>query len=134
MKEFGLRDSGTRESFDSGMVRDTEDGKADYTLVFDGPMLRRWAEHMTKGAKKYERRNWMKAAGVEELERFKRSLLRHIAAYLAGERDEDHLAAAMFNINGIAYVEEKLTASLDDADDLPFAITATHLKSRAAAG
>jgi hypothetical protein len=52
---FVVKDSGAREEFDSGMVRDTEDGKPDFTLIRKGPMFRRWAEHMTKGAKKYAR-------------------------------------------------------------------------------
>lgn len=90
------------------MVRDTEDGKIDYSLIFDGPMLDRWAEHMTKGAKKYSARNWMKAAGQEEYERFKRSFLRHMHQYLRGDLDEDHAAAMIFNLNGMEHVKEKL--------------------------
>jgi hypothetical protein len=61
--EFITKDSGVRESFDSGMVRDTAEGKADYSLVYDGPMLTRWAELLTRGAKKYAPRNWMLATG-----------------------------------------------------------------------
>lgn len=104
---FTIKDSGARAQFDSGMVRDTEDNKVDYSLIFDGPMLTRWAEHLTKGAKKYAPRNWMQARGQEEYDRFKRSLLRHLVAYLAGERDEDHAAAIIFNINGMEYVRDQ---------------------------
>jgi dATP/dGTP diphosphohydrolase len=86
------------------MVRDTEADKLDYSLIFDGPMLKRWAAHLTKGAQKYSPRNWMKASGEAELERFKRSFLRHAVAYLDGETDEDHAAAIIFNINGMEYV------------------------------
>jgi hypothetical protein len=93
------------------MVRDTEDGKTDYTLILDGPMFDRWAEHMTKGAKKYARRNWMQATGEAELERFERSALRHFLQWLRGDRDEDHAAAVIFNINGAEYVRER---SMDD--------------------
>jgi Domain of unknown function (DUF5664) len=103
-----VKDSGTRESFDSGMVRDTEEGKTDYTLVFDGPMFKRWAEHLTKGAVKYAPRNWMQASSKTELERFKRSFLRHAVAYLNGDVDEDHAAAMVFNINGMEYVKDQL--------------------------
>ena len=106
--EFVVKDSGARESFDSGMVRDTEDGKLDYSLVLDGPMFKRWAAHLTKGAQKYAPRNWMKAAGEDEYDRFKRSFLRHAVAYLEGARDEDHAAAMFFNINGMEYVREKM--------------------------
>jgi hypothetical protein len=87
------------------MVRDVEDDKIDYTLVLDGPMFVRWAEHLTKGARKYAARNWMKARGDEELTRFKRSALRHFLQWYWGHRDEDHASAVFFNINGAEYVE-----------------------------
>lgn len=89
------------------MVRDTEEGKIDYSLVLDGPMFKRWAAHLTKGAQKYAPRNWMKATGEPEFDRFKRSFLRHAIAYLDGERDEDHAAAIIFNVNGMEYVREQ---------------------------
>lgn len=117
--EFTIKDSGARESFDSGMVRDTEDGKLDYSLVFDGPMFKRWAAHLTKGAKKYAPRNWMKASGEAEYERFKRSFLRHMVAYFDGEVDEDHAAAMMFNLNGMEYVKGKPSESWSVATTLP---------------
>ena len=69
MSDFTVKDSGARQQFESGMVRDITDGKTDYALVLDGPMFERWAVHLTKGAVKYEKRNWMKASGAEELER-----------------------------------------------------------------
>jgi hypothetical protein len=117
LSEFAIKDSGKRESFDSGMVRDTEDGKLDYSLVLDGPMFKRWAAHLTKGAAKYAPRNWMKAAGQDEYDRFKRSFLRHMVAYLDGQRDEDHAAAMVFNINGMEYVREQLEEGPDVHDD-----------------
>ena len=91
----------------SGMVRDITEGKTDYTLIMDGPMFDRWAVHLTKGAKKYAKRNWMKANGDAEYERFKESALRHFIQWFRGERDEDHAAAVFFNINGAEYLEEK---------------------------
>ncbi len=108
MSEFTVKDSGERQQFESGMVRDVEEGKVDYSLIFDGPMLERWAAHMTKGAKKYSARNWMKATGEAELERFKRSALRHLIQWLRGDTDEDHAAAVMFNLNGCEFVKEVL--------------------------
>lgn len=110
-----MKDSGKRESFDSGMVRDTTEGKIDYSLVLDGPMFKRWAIHLTKGAIKYAKRNWMKANGPEERDRFKESALRHFIAWYYGERDEDHAAAVIFNINGAEYVEDKLAAEIPTA-------------------
>lgn len=102
---MAILDSGERQSFESGMVRDTCDDKVNYLLVFDGPMLDRWAEHMTGGAKKYDKRNWMKAAGPEEYERFRESATRHFRKWLAGETDEDHASGVFFNINGAEYVK-----------------------------
>lgn len=107
-EEFVIKDSGKREQFSSGMVRDISGNKTDYTLILDGPMFERWAIHLTNGAKKYAKRNWMKAAGEEEYNRFKESALRHLIQWFHGERDEDHAAAVFFNINGAEYVKEKM--------------------------
>ncbi len=115
MSEFEVKDSGERQSFAGGMVRDIEEGKTDYTLILDGPMLERWAEHLTKGAVKYAARNWMLATADEEA-RFKRSALRHMLQWLKGERDEDHAAAVYFNINGAEYAREQLP-TFDEAVD-----------------
>ncbi len=110
---FQVKDSGKRQSFDGGMVRDTQEGKIDWWRVYVGPMLKRWAIHVTKGATKYPDvtvgvPNWTLAAGPEELHRFKASAARHFAQWLADETDEDHGAAVMFNINGAEFVKEKL--------------------------
>lgn len=105
---FIVKDSGERKEFASGMKRDVTEGKIDYTLVFDGPMLERLAVHLTKGAKKYDARNWMKAAGEEEMNRFRESAVRHFVQWMRGDTDEDHAAAVMFNINGYEYVRGRL--------------------------
>jgi hypothetical protein len=47
---FIVKDSGKRELFDSGMQRDTTEGKRLWHLVMDGPMLPRWADQLTKRA------------------------------------------------------------------------------------
>lgn len=120
---FEVKDSGERTSFSSGMVRDVATGKIDYSLALDGPMFQRWAEHLTKGAVKYEKRNWMRAAGDEEYQRFRESALRHFIQWFRGDVDEDHAAAVLFNINGAEYVKEKREGeSVWDPDetDLPF--------------
>lgn len=102
-----MKDSGQRQEFESGMVRDVATDKIDYSLVLDGPMFERWAVHLTKGAKKYSARNWMLAAGQEEYDRFRQSALRHFLQWYRSETDEDHAAAVYFNINGAEYVKEK---------------------------
>jgi hypothetical protein len=90
------------------MVRDTTEGKTDFSLVLDGPMFKRWAVHLTKGAVKYAKRNWMKARGQAELDRFRESALRHFLQWYDGETDEDHASAVFFNINGAEYVKEQM--------------------------
>ena len=105
---FVVKDSGKREEFPSGMRRDTEDGKLDYTFLFDGPMADRYCDHMGKGAVKYGRNNWMNACSPEELERFKRSALRHMRRWLRGDIDEDHAMGILFNVNAALFVEERL--------------------------
>ncbi len=105
---FEVKDSGQRHEFASGMKRDVEDNKTLYHLVLDGPMFERWAEHLTKGAKKYDEGNWLKAEGAAELKRFRKSAMRHFIQWMRGDRDEDHAAAVMFNMNGAEYVKEKM--------------------------
>ena len=107
-KQFQVKDSGKRIQFDSGMVRDTTEGKTDYSLILDGPMFKRFAIHLTKGAVKYSKRNWMKASGQAELDRFRESAVRHFLQWYWGDIDEDHAAAVWFNINCAEYVKEKL--------------------------
>lgn len=112
---FEIKDSGKREEFSSGMVRDTGD-KPRYLRIFTGPMAQRWAEHLHKGSKKYPDvspgvPNWTLAAGEAELQRFKESALDHMVKWLQGLTDEDHGAGVFFNINGAEYVKEKLSRS-----------------------
>lgn len=105
--KYEVKDSGERQEYPSGMVRDTQDGKPRYCLV-DRSMLTRWAAHMTKGAVKYGKENWRLAEGEEELDRFKESAFRHLVQWLDGEDDEDHAAAVFFNVAAAEMVKEKL--------------------------
>lgn len=114
---FVIKDSGKRQEFASGMSRDSQDGKVDYTAVFNGPMLSRWAEHLTKGAVAHPDEapgepNWMLADGNEEYVRFRKSAVRHFIQWFLGQADEDHAAAAFFNVNGAEYVKDKMAAQL----------------------
>lgn len=96
-------------TYPSGMQRGSSAGKINYLLVRDGPMLRRWAAHLTKGADNHAARNWMLASGSEELERFKESACRHFEQWLGGDKTEDHAAALFFNVNGAEYVQRRLS-------------------------
>lgn len=54
MSDFIVKDSGKRQEYDSGMVRDTQEDKPNYNLI-DKDFLLRLANHLTKGAIKYGR-------------------------------------------------------------------------------
>lgn len=103
---FETKDTGERTTFAGGMQREPTD-KEDWTLVLDGPMLLRWVQLLTRGARKYSPRNWTLAldatsrgARCAVKTRYRQSALRHMMQWAGGERDEDHAAAVMFNLNG----------------------------------
>ena len=107
--ENNLHDSGERKIFAGGYAKDPAKGElVDYTLVFDGPMFERWALHLARGAKKYAKRNWMKAEDAAAMAQFKESAARHFVQWLRGDTDEDHASAMFFNVNCYEYVKEKL--------------------------
>jgi hypothetical protein len=112
--EFQTKDSGERQEFSTGMVRDVSTNKARYDLV-DEPMLTRWAELMGRGAVKYGENNWRKAATEQELNRFKESAFRHFMQWFKGQTDEDHGAAVFFNIAGAEMVKNKLVVEANAA-------------------
>lgn len=111
---YATKDSGARESFDSGMVRDTNAGKPRFDLLipkgvsFEDLYLTRVARLYERGAQKYEPRNWEKATSQEELDRAYESAFRHFMQWFAGETDEDHAAAVFFNINEAETIKAKL--------------------------
>jgi len=111
---FETKDSGERQEFEGGMVRDTREGKARFDLLiplgipYKDQMLTRYAELLMRGATKYGERNWEKAAGSEELNRAKDSAFRHFMQWFCGEDDEDHAAAVFFNITEVEYVKTRL--------------------------
>ena len=113
-RSYAIKDSGKRESFKGGMVRDTAEGKTNFALIFDGPMYDRWAEHLTKGAKKYEKRNWLKGANgsLEEVEKvFDRAIestARHFRQWMKGDVDEDHAAAVFFGVNQVEFLKDTM--------------------------
>lgn len=116
--DYVTKDSGQRVEFVTGSVRDLDAGKPDWTLLPLDALKRVTALYM-RGAQKYERHNWRKG---QSLLRAERSLMRHLFQYMNGERDEDHMAAVVFNACVILDHEGRiqsgeLPASLDDRDD-----------------
>ncbi|MGW3992181.1 dATP/dGTP diphosphohydrolase domain-containing protein [Amycolatopsis sp. NPDC004772] len=113
-----MDDTGTRQEFPGGGMRDTAAGKPRFELLwtdaqpYGDQMLTRAARWMARGAEKYESRNWELFDSPEALEHAKASLLRHTFKLLAGETDEDHAAAVWFNSQVIEYVRWKFKQSL----------------------
>ncbi len=108
-----IKDSGKREDFPTGAVRDTEEGKPRYDLI-SVPAMTRLAHHLRKGAEKYNARNWEKGM---DYSRLYSSALRHLMQWSAGDRDEDHLAAVLFNVMALAHFDE---LGRSDLDNMPY--------------
>ena len=98
-----LHDSGHRRQFSSGAVRDMPIGKGRCDLLPAAALLR-LAKHYEAGAIKYGERNWEKGIPIES---FLDSALRHLLKYMDGQKDEDHLCAAAWNLLGAMWTEEK---------------------------
>lgn len=123
-KLFGITDNDPREAFyhvldyiaygniDSlcyafeiiAIAIDQQDGKY---LSY----LHRLAKHYEGGAKIYAPRNWEMG---QEVSRYLDSTLRHLTQFIAGDKDEDHGAATLWNIVAIPHM-----LTLVDEDILP---------------
>lgn len=89
-----IKDSGERTEFRSGAVRDMHEGKGRLDLLPCSAILE-LAKHCEAGAVKYGERNVDR--GIPQ-HSFIDSALRHLFKYLRGDRDENHLVAALWNI------------------------------------
>ena len=110
-----MLDSGNRDTFATGAVRDTADDKPRPDLVSPFAM-ERLGHWLRLGAVKYRERNWEQGIPIS---RCVASLARHLMKYQQGCRDEDHMAAVMCNAMFILHFEEMirlgvLPANLDD--------------------
>ena len=99
-----IQDSGKRETFETGAVRDTAEGKCRPDLI--SPFaIERLAEWLRLGAEKYTPRNWEKGLSVS---RTIASLCRHLMKFQQGYSDEDHIAGIMCNAMFIAHTQEMI--------------------------
>lgn len=118
MKNFDkVKDSGERQEFGTGAVRDSQSGKGRYDLL---PVhaIHRLARHFENGAIKYGDDNWRK--GIP-LRRYLDSLLRHVFKFAGGADDEDHLAAVIWNACCLLETKELIDRNLlpKELDNLP---------------
>lgn len=111
MRSETINDGGERISYGEGMAfREPTTGKGRYDLI--SPFAtRRLAEWYELGSKKYLPRNWEKGMPFS---RYIDSAKRHIDKYIMGMEDEDHLAAAAWNIFAIMHHQELQENHLDD--------------------
>jgi hypothetical protein len=110
-QELKIKDSGSRNTYASGAMRDNREGKGRFDLISGQGLLRlaRWYE---LGAKKYSDRNWEKGMNTS---RYVDAAFRHLTKYMLGCDDEDHLSAIVFNIFAIMHHEYYLP----EMQDLP---------------
>jgi len=123
MKDKILKDSGKREQFGSGMVREPNLDRGRYDLI--SPIaLRALAVHYERGCKKYSERNWERGGPMS---RHLNSAIRHLQDYLEGDRSEDHLSACVWNCFCITHNGEMMKRGRlpKELDDLP-----TYVKRR----
>jgi hypothetical protein len=112
---FTTKDSGEREEYDSGMVRDADGATKDnfYLLIHKGvpyeeQFLTRFAQLLTRGSLKYSKRNFELGNSSDELERARESLFRHLVQYLCEDETEDHAMAICFNVMLAELVKYKM--------------------------
>lgn len=89
-----IKDSGNRREFETGAVRDIQEGKGRCDLM-PWAALMEVSKHCENGAKKYGEHNVDKGLPTSS---FMDSAVRHLAKHIDGWTDEPHLIAAAWNI------------------------------------
>lgn len=88
--------------FETGAVRSADASGVMYQLI--SPIgMRRLAETMKEGFDKYGTYNWERGMPIGDILNHG---LRHIFEYLSGDRSEDHLAHATWNLMAAMHMEE----------------------------
>lgn len=87
----------------TGAIRSTDAASYRYDLI--SPIgLRRIAETYAEGAKKYGDKNWEMGFPISDI---LNHCIRHIYLFLSGDRSEDHLAHAGWNVIAAMHSQEK---------------------------
>ena len=91
------------EKHPTGAVRGTDLKNLKYHLM--SPVaIRRYAEVMAEGAAKYGEYNWEKGFPISDL---LDHTFEHLLKYLDGDRSEDHLGHALWNMCAAVHSEER---------------------------
>lgn len=107
---FVTKGSGDKQQFATGSQRDSQAGKGRYDLL-PPEAIRRYAQLLARGAERYGDKNWELG---QPFSRVVSSMLRHAFQAAAGQNDEDHLAAVMFNAAALITFQERIASG-----DLP---------------
>lgn len=115
--EGRMHDSGKRQTFGTGAVRDTAEGKTRPELITPFG-LHRLAEWYRLGAIKYADRNW--EAGMP-YSRVTASIFRHLISWMMRDKTEDHLAAIAWNAFALMHYETMLERGMlpIELNDMP---------------
>jgi hypothetical protein len=89
--------------FDTGAKRDANSNKP-FIHTLAGYTRQRFGYHMNLGASKYGNMNFKKGIPTDV---YLESLDRHLAAYMEGDRSEDHLSAIIFGAQGCMLNEQR---------------------------
>lgn len=113
----GIKDSGVKEEFSTGSVRDKQEGKGAFHLV---PTWVVWlvSRVYEGGAIKYKPRNWEKG---QPLSQYIKSAENHLAKLKMGLRDEPHASMAVWNLLGYIFTASliKLGRRPGSLNDMP---------------
>lgn len=110
MKFDKVKDSGAREDMETGSRRDTQVGKSRPDLM-NPLVLRRLGMHFANGCDKYGEKNFELG---QKSSRYRASLGRHLLDYDEGLKDEDHLAAIIWNAMCIMMNQEFVERGIYD--------------------
>jgi len=95
--------SGKKREFVTGAVRDSAEGKPEMELLPYDLLMLRVAPLYGEGGRKYGNHNWRLGQPQSAC---LGSLMRHLTKYMMGKKDEDHLAAVVFNALSLLNVDQ----------------------------
>ena len=112
-----MRHGDSKTDFSTGAQRDTDEGKGKPSLI-SPVLIHRLGVHLAEGAKHYGADNWTEGMPYR---RTADSMIRHIFQWLAGDEEEDHLAAVCFGAMCLmtyeAAAEDRLEIPKSPLDD-----------------
>ena len=103
-QEEAMRHGKEKIEFETGAHRDTDEGKGKPSLI-SPVLIHRLGVLLAKGAEHYGADNWTKGMPYR---RTADSMIRHIFQWLAGDTEEDHLAAITFGAMCLMTYEEEV--------------------------